>query len=50
MLMGCAFELMMCGVLRFVRDENELPQFAVMKEAHQDYVIAETYKNLPWLK
>ena len=42
-----------CGVkvvFRFIKDQNELPECAVMQPILQDYVIKETYQNLPWVR
>ena len=44
----CASDLMV--VHRFVQDEDEAPEDAVMQSSLQDHVLVQTYKNLPWLK
>ena len=35
---------------RFIQDNNEAAEDAVMKLSLQDHVIVETYANLPWVK
>ena len=44
----CASDLMV--VHRFVQDEDEAPEDAVMQSSLQDHVLVQTYKDLPWLK